>query len=79
VDEKRARGLFVAADLVSETRDKHHPKPYIEAKDMVRWSYMQSRWLEWGTRRSPELLTRPTFEELYEVPERSRSRRRVGC
>lgn len=69
-DEKRAKGLFVVADLLSETRDKNHPKPYIEAKDVVRWAYIQSRWLEWGTKRSPELLTRPTFEELYEVPEK---------
>lgn len=69
-DEKRAKGLFVAADLVSETKDKNHPKPYIEAKDIFRWTYKQSRWLEWGTSRSPGLLTRPTFVRLYEVPEK---------
>jgi adenine-specific DNA-methyltransferase len=69
-DEKIAKGLFVAADLVSERKDKHHPKPYIEAKDIARWTYHQYRWLEWGTDRSPELLTRPTFEQLYEVPEK---------
>jgi len=69
-DEKRAKGLFVAADLVSETEDKNHPKPYIEAKDIVRWTYNQTRWLEWGTSRSPGLLTRPTFVQLYEVPEK---------
>lgn len=69
-DEKRARGLFVAADLVSASRDAKHQKPYIEAKDIVRWTYTQNRWLEWGTKRSPDLLTRPTFEELYEVPEK---------
>ncbi|MDD4441804.1 MAG: hypothetical protein PHX41_07920, partial [Kiritimatiellae bacterium] len=69
-DEKRAKGLFVAADLVSNTRDKDHPKRYIEAKDIDKWHYQQTRWLEWGTKRSPSLLTRPTFEELYEVPEK---------
>jgi hypothetical protein len=69
-DEKLAKGLFVAADLVSETKDKSHPKPYIEAKDIVRWSYGHNRWLEWGTARSPELLARPTFVQLYEVPEK---------
>ncbi len=69
-DEKRAKGLFVAADLVSEMRDKEHPKRYIEAKDIHRWTYQQSRWLEWGTKRSPSLLARATFEELYEVAEK---------
>jgi hypothetical protein len=69
-DEKIAKGLFVAADLVSERKDRLHPKPYIEAKDIGRWTYQRYRWLEWGTDRSPELLTRPTFEELYEVPEK---------
>jgi hypothetical protein len=69
-DEKRAKGLFVAADLVSERKDKAHPKPYIEAKDIDKWVYWQARWLEWGTKRSPGLLTRPTFQELYEVPEK---------
>ena len=61
----------MAADLVSETRNKERPKRYIEAKDMVRWTYTQSRWLEWGTKRSPDLLARPTFEELYEVSEKT--------
>jgi hypothetical protein len=69
-DEKRAKGLFVVADLLSETQDRIHPKPYIEAKDVVRWTFTQNRWLEWGTKRSPNLLARPTFEELYEVPEK---------
>jgi hypothetical protein len=69
-NEKIAKGLFVAADLVSERKDKDHPKPYIEAKDIERWTYHQYRWLEWGTDRSPSLLTRPTFAQLYEVPEK---------
>lgn len=69
-DERIARGEFVAADLLSARRDKFHPKPYIEAKDVVRWTYRQTRWLEWGTKRSPSLLARPTFEALYEVPEK---------
>lgn len=69
-DEKRAKGLFIAADLVGETHDKEHPKRYIEAKDIQRWTYQQSRWLEWGTKRSPNLLARATFEELYEVAEK---------
>lgn len=69
-DERVARGLFVVADLLSDKKDAKHPKPYIEAKDMERWIFHQSRWLEWNTERSPALLARPTFVELYEVPEK---------
>jgi hypothetical protein len=69
-DEKHAKGLFVASDLVSSVKDKDHPKRYIEAKDIDKWSYQQSRWLEWGTNRSPALLARQTFAELYDVPEK---------
>ncbi|WP_408998068.1 Eco57I restriction-modification methylase domain-containing protein [Syntrophus buswellii] len=69
-DEKMARGKFKVADLLSTANDLHHPKAYIEAKDVHRWSYNQNRWLEWGTERSPKQLARPTFEELYEVPEK---------
>jgi hypothetical protein len=69
-NEKIAKGIFVVADLLSEKKDKNHPKPYIEAKDLDRWHYFQSRWLEWGTDRSPSLLTRPTFEELYHAKEK---------
>lgn len=69
-DERIARGEFVVADLLCERMDTNHPKPYIEAKDVVRWSYAQTRWLEWGTARSPALWARPTFEALYEVPEK---------
>jgi hypothetical protein len=69
-NEKIARGQFVAKDLISYTKDTNHPKAYIEAKDVKKWSYHQTRWLEWGTKRSPALLARPTFEELYEVPEK---------
>lgn len=69
-DEKQAKGLFVVADLLSDICLDSHPKPYIEAKEMGRWTYCQSRWLEWGTDRSPKLLARATFEELYEVPEK---------
>jgi hypothetical protein len=69
-NERLARGAFVAADLVSYAKDEDHPKPYIEAKDTDRWVFEQRRWLEWGTSRSPSELTRPTFAELYEVPEK---------
>ncbi|OGR05614.1 MAG: hypothetical protein A2511_01975 [Deltaproteobacteria bacterium RIFOXYD12_FULL_50_9] len=69
-DEKKARGLFKVKDLLSTIKDATHPKPYIEAKDIERWIYNQNRWLEWETDRSPSLLARATFEELYEVVEK---------
>ena len=69
-DERKAKGLFVAADLISSQKDSSHPKPYIEAKDAKSWILVSHEWLEWGTKRSPSLLARPTFEKLFEVPEK---------
>ena len=77
-DEKRAKGLFVAADLVSAKKDASHPKPYIEAKEADKWIISPRSWLEWGTDRSPGLLARPTFEELFEVPEKIMAARVAG-
>lgn len=69
-DEKRAKGAFELADLVSETRASTHPKRFVEGKHLGRWVPLTHRWLEWGTERAPELFRRPTFPELYEVPEK---------
>lgn len=69
-DEKRAKGEFELADLVSATRDATHPKKFAEGKHLGRWVPLTNRWLEWGTARAPELFRRPTFSELYEVPEK---------
>jgi hypothetical protein len=69
-DEKKARGEFVVADVLSDNKDAIHPKPYIEAKEIIRWTHTQNRWLEWGTERSPHMRARPTFVQLYEVPEK---------
>jgi len=60
--------LLSATPVNNDLRDLR--KPYIEAKDIARWTYQQYRWLEWGTDRSPDLLTRPTFVQLYEVAEK---------
>ena len=68
--EKHAPGAFVLEDLVSETRDKLHPKPFVEGKHLDRWLPSKNRWLEWGTKRAPELFRRPTFLELYTVEEK---------
>jgi len=69
-DERKKQGLFKAEDLISETPDKTHPKPYFEGKDIIRWGIRRVRYLEYGTRRAPEMFRRPTFPQFYEVPEK---------
>ncbi|HEY4248449.1 MAG TPA: DUF6577 family protein [Lacunisphaera sp.] len=69
-DEKRAKGEFELADLVSETRDSKHPKKFVEGKHLGKWTPRTHKWLEWGTKRAPELFRRPTFPELYDVPDK---------
>jgi len=69
-DEKEAKGAFELSDLVADVRDDLHPKPFVEGKHLGRWLPHSRRWLEWGTARAPGLFRRPTFPELYEVPEK---------
>ena len=69
-DEKRAQGAFELRDLVSDTEDELHPKPFVEGKHLARWLPATNKWLEWGTKRSPDLFRRPTFPEIYEVEEK---------
>ena len=64
-DEKKAKGEFVKKDLISETFDDVHSKKYIEGKDIDKFVINRIRYLEWGTKRVPNELSRPTFEELY--------------
>lgn len=64
-DEKKAKGEFKKADLISFTKDEIHCKKYIEGKDIDKFIIKRVRYLEWGTKRSPQQLSRPTFEELY--------------
>ena len=65
-DEKTARGKFRKEDLISETVDEIHCRKYIEAKDFSRYSINRIRYLEYGTKRSPSQLVRPTFNDWYE-------------
>lgn len=67
-DEKTARGEFSKDDLISNTQDTMHPKPYIEAKDIEPYRVKRFRFLEYDTPRCPDRLRRPTFRELYECP-----------
>ncbi len=69
-DEKLARGAFKLEDLVSPNRDDTHIKKFVEAKMLGRWVPRTNRWLEWGTKRAPELFSRPTFVELYTAKEK---------
>ena len=68
--ERKARGEFELRDLVSDVRDEHHPKPFVEGKHLARWLPTTNKWLEWGTKRAPDLFSRPTFPELYKVEEK---------
>ena len=69
-NERKARGAFTRKDVVSETKDELHTKPFVESKHLDRWLPAQNRWLEWGTARAPALFSRPTFPELYTVEEK---------
>lgn len=69
-NEKVAQGAFQLSDLVADQADAEHPKPFVEGKHLDRWLPTTHKWLEWGTSRAPGLFSRPTFAELYEVPEK---------
>ena len=64
-DEKKAKGEFKKEDLISSICDDIHCKKYIEGKDVERYNIKRIRFLEWGTERCPNKLSRPTFEDLY--------------
>ncbi len=77
-DEKRARGEFKLKDLVSDTKDELHPKRFVEGKHLARWLPVTNRWLEWGTKRAPDMFSRPTFSEIDEVDEKILVQRSPG-
>jgi len=77
-DENEAKGEFKTADLVSETRDEIHSKPYVEGKHLSPWYRTSFLWLEWGTKRAPKRFCRPTFPELYTMPEKLLAQRSPG-
>lgn len=69
-DEVEARGAFELQDVVSDCKDAKHPKPFVEGKHLDRWLPGDQKWLEWGTARAPGLFSRPTFPQIYTVPEK---------
>ena len=76
--EDLARGAFTMEDLVQDSCDSTHPKRFVEGKHLGMWLPLCHRWLEWGTARAPDLFRRPTFPELYEVPEKILVQRSPG-
>jgi ribosomal protein L29 len=77
-DENEAKGEFVTADLVQATHDKVHCKPYVEGKHLSNWVPETNLWLEWGTDRAPGKFCRPTFPQMYSVPEKIIAQRSPG-
>ena len=77
-DENEAKGEFTTADVVSETRDRVHCKPYVEGKHLAPWLPLTNLWIEWGTERAPSRFCRPTFPELYTVPAKILAQRSPG-
>ncbi len=69
-EDPTGKEQFTKDDLVSEHRDRAHPKPFFEGKYMTKWAVRRVLYLEYGTKRAPVLCSRPTFPELYEVPEK---------
>ena len=66
--EKKAKGQFKTKDLISDVQTEIFSRKYIEGKDIGRYSINKIRYFEYGTKRSPTKLRRPTFTEWYEVP-----------
>ena len=67
-NERIAKGEFKLRDLVSETKDRLHPKPFVEGKYIDCWVTPENHWIEWNTDRAPRKFSRPTFTELYDAP-----------
>lgn len=61
-------GLFTNEDLISNTPDSIHCRPYLEAKDMDSYAINNIRYIEYDTHRVPDMVSRPTFRELYDRP-----------
>lgn len=67
-DELKAKGLFIKEELLSNVETKIHCRKYTEAKFIEKYFIKKHVFLEWGTKRVPDLIRRPTFPELYERP-----------
>lgn len=73
-DEKTNKGAFAKDDLISNYKTSINTMPYIEGKYLKKYLIERVKFLEWNTKRVPNLLSRPTFPELYELPKIMRGR-----
>lgn len=73
-DENTNKGAFAKNDLISEVKTDINTKPYIEGKYIKKYLIEKTLFLEWNTKRVPQLLSRPTFPELYSRPKIMRGR-----
>jgi len=69
-DDRYWQGEFETSECLSATRDVLHPKPFVQGKDLAKWSVRRIWYLEWGTERAPTRFSRPTFPELHEAIEK---------
>ncbi|MBM3275885.1 MAG: hypothetical protein FJZ00_12085, partial [Candidatus Sericytochromatia bacterium] len=63
-DERRWPGEFVTADLLADSPDDRHSRPYVEGKDLGGLRVLRTRHLEWGTDRAPARFARRSFDEF---------------
>jgi adenine-specific DNA-methyltransferase len=69
-DDRFWQGEFTTEDCLSPLKDRNHPKPFLQGKNVDKWCITERQYLEWGTSRAPKKFARPTFPQLYEVPEK---------
>lgn len=69
-DDRYWQGEFTTDDCLSATKDRTHPKPFVQGKDLASWWVRRVWYLEWGTARAPKKFSRPTFPELHEAREK---------
>jgi len=69
-DDREWQGEFTTEDCLSPKKDAKHPKPFVQGKDLVKWSAWRVWFLEWGTDRAPAKFSRPTFTELHNAAEK---------
>jgi|GEM_PF-1425936 len=59
---------FGRDELVADTADAVHTRPYLDSRQVLRGGIGATRWLEYGAHtRVPSRVRRPTFPELYQV------------
>ena len=65
-DKNDKQFKFKKEDLVSEKKSKINNRIYTEGKYLEKFTITNELFVEWGTKRCPKKLVRPTFPELYD-------------